>query len=320
MPTPSGKTTPPTKTAPLSAAPLTSEIQPVTCPKGTFRYTIQSGDTLWKLSQAYGVSTQSILDVNPGINPQNLQIGSTLCIPTAQTVPAPSGKTAPPTKTAPMTLVEIQPVTCPKGAFRYTIQSGDTLWKLSQAYGVSIQDILDVNPGINPQNLQIGSTLCIPTAQTVPAPSGKTVPMTSEIQPVTCPKGTFGYTIQSGDTLWKLSQDYGVNIQDILDVNPGINPQNLQIGSTLCIPTAQTVPAPSAKTAPYDFGNSARNLPKGYFWLHDSEWRHPLETLTGLWCQYSEHSRCQPRHKPAEFTDWLDSLHSYCADGASSVW
>jgi LysM repeat protein len=244
-----------------------SSTSPHTCPDRTFSYIVDSGDTLWKLSQAYGVSVQNILDVNPGIDPQNLQIGSTLCIPTAQIVPAPFVKTTPqtettpPTKTAPLTS-EILPVTCPKGTFRYTIQNGDTLWKLSQAYGVSVQSILDVNPGIDPQNLQIGSTLCIPTAQIVPAPFAKatpptetapptkTAPLTSEILPVTCPKGTFRYTIQNGDTLWKLSQTYGVSVQSILDVNPGIDPQNLQIGSTLCIPTAQTVPAPFAKTTP----------------------------------------------------------------------
>ena len=238
-----------------------------TCPDGTFLYTIHSGDTVWKLSQTYGVNVQDILDVNPGIDPQNLQIGSTLCIPSAHTVPAPSAKGAPPAKTAPMVETApmtpgMPPVACPKGTFRYTIQSGDTVWKLSQIYGVSTQDILDVNPGIDPQNLQIGSTLCIPSAHTVPAPSAKgappaktapmveTAPMTPGMPPVACPKGTFRYTIQSGDTVWKLSQTYGVSTQDILDVNPGIDPQNLQIGSTLCIPTAKPAPAPSAKATP----------------------------------------------------------------------
>jgi peptidoglycan DL-endopeptidase LytF len=250
-----------------TAAPMTSEIQPATCPKGTWGYTIQSGDTLWKLSQDYVVNIQSILEVNPGINPQNLQIGSNLCIPIAQTMPAPSANTAPPIKTAPIN----QPATCPKGTWGYTIQSGDTLWKLSQDYGVNIQSILEVNPGINPQNLQIGSNLCIPIAQTMSAPSVKTAPpiKTAPInQPATCPKGTFGYTIQSGDTLWKLSQAYGVNIQSILEVNPGINPQNLQIGSNLCIPIAQTMSAPSVKTTPLIKTapiNQPATCPKGTF-------------------------------------------------------
>ena len=232
-----------------------------TCPDGTFLYTVHSGDSFWKLSQTYGMSVQDIVDANPGINPQNLQIGSTLCIPTAKTVPTPSAKGAPPMKTAPMA-PKMPPVTCPNGTFRYTIQSGDTVWKLSQTYGISTQDILDVNLGIDPQNLQIGSTLCIPTAKAMPTPPAKgappaktvpmveTAPMAPEMPPVTCPNGTFRYTIHSGDSFWKLSQIYGVSVQDIVDANPGINPQNLQIGSTLCIPTAKAMPTPPVKAAP----------------------------------------------------------------------
>ncbi len=228
-----------------------SPTSPHSCPDRTFSYTVHSGDTLWKLSQAYGTSTQSILDANPGINPQNLQIGSTLCIPIARTAPAPSVK-------ADSMTSGIPPATCPNGTFAYTIQSGDTIWRLSQTYGISAQSILDANPGINPQNLQIGSTLCIPVSQTAPVPTGKaappvktvpmiqTAPLTSEM-PATCPKGTFAYTIQSGDTIWRLSQTYGISTQSILDANPGVNPQNLQIGSTLCIPASQGAPAPSGK-------------------------------------------------------------------------
>ena len=253
------------RTAPapsVKADSMTSGIPPVTCPNGTFAYAIQSGDTIWRLSQTFGISTQSILDANPGVNSQNLQIGSTLCIPASQATPAPSGKAAPPVKTVPMIqtapLTSEMPATCPEGTFAYTIQSGDTIWRLSQTYGISTQSILDANPGINPQNLQIGSTLCIPVSQTAPVPSGKaappvkavpiiqTAPLTSEM-PASCPKGTFAYTIQSGDTIWRLSQTYGISTQSILDANPGVNPQNLQIGSTLCIPASQATPAPSGK-------------------------------------------------------------------------
>ncbi|HEX2938077.1 MAG TPA: LysM peptidoglycan-binding domain-containing protein, partial [Ruminiclostridium sp.] len=246
-------------------------------------------------------SVQSILNLNPGVNPQNLQIGSTICIPTASTapiVPAPLKPAALPTKTSPSTMT-VPPVTCPKGSFSYTIQAGDTLWKLSQIYGVSVQSIFDLNPGINPQNLQIGSTICIPTASTAPivptvpapliptvppispapmmptvpptkaAPMMPTAPSTMKVPPVTCAKGSFSYTIQAGDTLWQLSQIYGVSVQSILDLNPGINPQNLQIGSIICIPTTPAtpivpirpaVPAPLIPTVPPTTVSSPRNF------------------------------------------------------------
>lgn len=44
----------------------------------------------------------------------------------------------------------------------YTIQPGDTPYKLAQTYGISVSQILAMNPNMNPNNLQIGTTIFIP--------------------------------------------------------------------------------------------------------------------------------------------------------------
>lgn len=167
-----------------------------TCPSGSVQHTIKSGDTLWKLSQTYGVSLQSILDLNSGVDPENLQIGSTLCIPA---VPLPLTHT------------------CPDSASSYIVRAGDTLWKLSQTYGVSLQSILDLNPGVNPRNLQIGSTVCIPTE---PFPSAN----------------AFLYMVQKCDTICTIARKFYVSAKSILQKNPGINPRCLQAGMYIYIP------------------------------------------------------------------------------------
>ncbi len=218
-------------------------VLPGTCPEGTFPYTIQAGDTFWRLSQTYGVSLQSIIDANPGVNPQNLQIGSTVCIPASPTPQAPQMPQMP-------QMPPILPGTCPEGTFPYTIQAGDTFWRLSQTYGVSLQSIIDANPGVNPQNLQIGSTVCIPASPTPQAPQMPQTPQMPPVLPGTCPEGTFPHTVQVGDTLWNLAQTYGVSLQSIIDANPGVNPQNLQIGSTVCIPASPTPQAPQMPQTP----------------------------------------------------------------------
>jgi peptidoglycan endopeptidase LytF len=196
--------------------------QPTVCPDGTFAYTIKAGDTFWKLSQTYGVSLQSIVDANPGINANNLQVGSTVCIPVAT-----KKKPAPPPTTP-------KPTVCPDGTFSYTVKAGDTFWKLSQVYGVSVQSIMDANPGVNPDNLQIGSTVCIPAV----AMQMPTQPQVKSAQFTKCPDGTFSYTVKAGDTFWKLSQMYGVSLQSLVDANPGVSANNLQVGTTVCIPVA----------------------------------------------------------------------------------
>lgn len=171
-----------------------------TCPSGSFPYTIRSGDTLFNLAMRYNTTVEAIMAINPGIDPNNLQIGQRICIP---------GSQAPPTR-------------CPAGTFAYTIRSGDTLYNLAIRYNTTVEAIMRVNPGIDPNNLQIGQVICIP---------GSVVP-----PPPTCPVGTFSYTIKSGDTLYQLAITYNTTVEAIMAVNPGINPNNLQIGQVICIP------------------------------------------------------------------------------------
>ena len=178
------------------------------CPSGSFVYTIKSGDTLYKLAITYNTTVEAITRLNPGINPNNLQIGQQICIPGGGTGPGPAPS-------------------CPRGTFRYTIKSGDTIYKLSIKYKTTVEAILRVNPGIDPMNLQIGQMICIPEATPVPPK---------------CPMGTFEYTIRAGDTIYNLARKYNTTVEAILRVNPGIDPMNLRIGQKICIP--ETTPPP----------------------------------------------------------------------------
>lgn len=47
---------------------------------GTIRYTIRPYDTIWMLAQVFNTTADSIMDLNPGIEPRNLQIGQVITI------------------------------------------------------------------------------------------------------------------------------------------------------------------------------------------------------------------------------------------------
>ena len=48
----------------------------------------------------------------------------------------------------------------------HVIQKGDTLYRLSRKYHVSVADIMYKNPYANIYNLQVGDELCIPVVRT----------------------------------------------------------------------------------------------------------------------------------------------------------
>jgi peptidoglycan endopeptidase LytF len=173
---------------------------PVPCPGGTL-YTIRAGDTLFALAQRYNTTVDAILRANPGIDPNNLRVGQIICIPGTGPVP------------------------CPGGTL-YTIRAGDTLFSLAQRFNVTVDAIIQANPGIDPNNLRVGQEICIPGTGPVP-----------------CPGGTL-YTIRAGDTLFSLAQRFNVTVDAIIQANPGIDPNNLRVGQVICIPGTGPAPCP----------------------------------------------------------------------------
>jgi hypothetical protein len=51
---------------------------------------------------------------------------------------------------------------CGSKIIQYTIQPCDTLWDLAQRYNTTVEDIMAMNPGIDPYNLQVGQVILIP--------------------------------------------------------------------------------------------------------------------------------------------------------------
>lgn len=58
-----------------------NELQKNPSPPGTIPYVIKSGDTFFKIAQAYGISLTSLISANPGVDPNKLFIGQQIRIP-----------------------------------------------------------------------------------------------------------------------------------------------------------------------------------------------------------------------------------------------
>ncbi len=98
----------------------------------------------------------------------------------------------------------------------YTVKRGDTLYGISNQYGVSVIDLINLN-NIKNNVIQVGQVLMIPIV------SG------------TNPSGTFIYTVKSGDTLYNLSKRYETTVDQIVKLN-NLKTTSLSIGQKLTIP------------------------------------------------------------------------------------
>lgn len=106
----------------------------------------------------------------------------------------------------------------------WTVGPGDTFFSIARITGTTVQRIIALNPGIDPEALQVGMSICLPEEAALPR---------GPIPP--CSSGLY-WVVSQGDTLFAIAGAYGTTVERLLQLNPGINPLNLQIGMSICLP------------------------------------------------------------------------------------
>ncbi len=145
----------PTRTVTVTRQPAKAAT---TCPapKNWMPYTIQPGDTLNSLSRTFGASASEIKNANCLIS-DSLLPGTVLYVPQK-----PAAELTP-TATATISFVPCGP---PSGWVIYIIQPGDTLFRISLAYNVSVPQLQYANCLGNSTLIRAGQGLYVPNVRT----------------------------------------------------------------------------------------------------------------------------------------------------------
>lgn len=100
----------------------------------------------------------------------------------------------------------------------YVIKAGDSLYKISRHFNVSIDELMNANPLINVYNLTVGETICIP----VSIPNDQYTDYT-------------GYHVAENESLGSILSKSNINLADLMMYN-GLNEIYPVPGSVLKIP------------------------------------------------------------------------------------
>lgn len=177
-------------------------------------HVVAAGDTLANIAYQYGTTVRALMEANDLQDPNLIYIGQRLTIPGRSAGGGASSATT------------------------YTVKFGDTLSAIAQAFGVSLEALMQANNLTEPSLIRVGQVLRIPG-------QGQT----------STPASTVRYTVQYGDTLNLIAQRFGVSIYAIAQANNLADINLLRVGQVLVIPGAQgggasaPSPAPPASTS-----------------------------------------------------------------------
>ena len=176
--------------------------------EGKIFHVVQAGQSFWAIAVAYQITIRDIEIWNNISKESRLQIGQRLFIPGANTegyaTPTPVGMIQKSTPDA-------------EGKVVHTVQSYQTLTTISQAYGVTVDAILNMNGIQADWPLQIGQKLLVSPGTITPSATPRPLSPIEMLTPAS--DGKYYHTVQSGETVSWIAGLYGVNMYDLMAWN-----------------------------------------------------------------------------------------------------
>ena len=179
-------------------------------------HTVAQGQTLYSISKLYNTTVDEIVKLNPGCA-EKLSIGQKLIIPRKSAKEKSNVKT-------------------------HTIQSGETLYRLSKMYNVTTEELCAANPGLSISNFRTGEVIVIPTKEQEQkeSPAVTTQQMKEEKQLTIV--GI--HKVKRKESIESICEEYSITKEDLIKANPVLKDKKLKRKMELHIP------APSAKEQP----------------------------------------------------------------------
>jgi LysM repeat protein len=198
-----------------------------------FLHTVEKGQSLYSISTMYNIAKTEIIRLNPG-SEEKIYTGQALKIP--------------------------QPAKTTQHSAFHAIQQGETLYKLSGMYKVSVEEICNENPGLSAETFRAGQVIRIPsTAVNATKQDGGNKEIT-QVRVEVKPRCKDMHKVKRKETIFSICRKYGISEQELTEANPELR-NGMKKGQLLCIPYSTMIPIElPAKKIDLTLPSSGRDL------------------------------------------------------------
>ncbi|MBY4603215.1 MULTISPECIES: LysM peptidoglycan-binding domain-containing protein [Bacillus] len=206
-----------TLTIPGSNSGTSSTSSSTTKKSGSSVYTVKSGDSLWLIANEYKMTVQELKKLN-GLSSDMIRAGQKLKV--AGTVSSNSSSSSS-TKSS-----SNKSSSSSSSTGTYKVQLGDSLWKIANKVNMSVAELKVLN------NLKSDTIYVNQVLKTKSSGSKTSSKDTSSNSNSSQTSGTKNYTVKSGDSLWKIANNYNLTVQQIRNSN-NLKSDVLYVGQVL---------------------------------------------------------------------------------------
>lgn len=137
-------------------------------------HTIQAGETLYRLSVKYNVTTQAICEANPGLSTENFRSGQVIIIPV-------QSDSKPQKETPKIEEQENTNVKMNDWKDMHKVERKETIFSISREYGITEEELIAANPELKKGKLKKGTFLFIPYGKNDKKQESESQPITKEL-------------------------------------------------------------------------------------------------------------------------------------------